>query len=66
LSRAQREDSPVYGAPRRRSTTGMPIRVLIAEAHDDEDTAIYAVATEAAARMSEIRALKVSDVDFRR
>jgi integrase len=37
---------------------------LIAEAYDDEDEAIYTVATEAGARMSEIRALKVSDVDF--
>jgi len=37
---------------------------LIAEARDDEDEAIYTVATEAGARMSEIRALKVSDVDF--
>jgi integrase len=37
---------------------------LIAEAHDEEDEAIYTVATEAGARMSEIRALKVSDCDF--
>ena len=37
---------------------------LIAEAYYDEDAAIYTVATEAGARMSEIRALKVSDVDF--
>jgi integrase len=37
---------------------------LIAEAYDHEDEAIYTVATEAGARMSEIRALKVSDVDF--
>jgi len=37
---------------------------LIAEARDEEDEAIYTVATEAGARMSEIRALKVSDVDF--
>jgi integrase len=37
---------------------------LIAEAYDDDDVAIYTVATEAGARMSEIRALKVSDCDF--
>jgi integrase len=37
---------------------------LIVEAYDDEDEAIYTVATEEGARMSEIRALKVSDVDF--
>jgi integrase len=37
---------------------------LIAEAYDDEDVAIFTVASEAGARMSEIRALKVSDVDF--
>jgi integrase len=34
------------------------------EAHDEEDEAIYTVAAETGARMSEIRALKVSDVDF--
>jgi integrase len=37
---------------------------VIAEAYDTEDEAIYTVATEAGARMSEIRALKVSDCDF--
>jgi len=37
---------------------------LIAAANDEEDKAVYTVATEAGARMSEIRALKVSDVDF--
>lgn len=37
---------------------------LIAEAYDEEDEAIYTVAAEAGARMSEIRALKVSDIDF--
>jgi integrase len=37
---------------------------LIVEADYVEDAAIYTVATEAGARMSEIRALKVSDVDF--
>jgi integrase len=37
---------------------------LIAEAHYDQDMAIYTFATEAGARLSEIRALKVCDVDF--
>lgn len=37
---------------------------LIAEAYNDQDEAIYTLATEAGARLSEIRALKVSDVDF--
>jgi site-specific recombinase XerC len=37
---------------------------LIAEASTIDDEAIYTVATEEGARMSEIRALKVSDVDF--
>lgn len=37
---------------------------LITEAYDEDDETIYTVATEAGARMSEIRALKVSDCDF--
>jgi integrase len=37
---------------------------LIVEAYSEEDEAIYTLATEAGARLSEIRALKVSDVDF--
>jgi integrase len=37
---------------------------LIAEAYYDQDVAIYTFATEAGARLSEIRALKVCDVDF--
>ncbi len=37
---------------------------LIIEAHSDQDAAIYTLATEAGPRLSEIRALKVEDVDF--
>jgi integrase len=37
---------------------------LIAEAYSEEDERIFTLATEAGARLSEIRALKVSDVDF--
>jgi integrase len=37
---------------------------LLGEAHYDQDVAIYTFATEAGARLSEIRALKVCDVDF--
>ncbi len=44
--------------------TPTQVERLIAEAYSDEDEAIYTVATEEGARLSEIRALKVSDVDF--
>jgi integrase len=37
---------------------------LLAEAYSDKDVAIYTLATEAGPRLSEIRALKVEDVDF--
>jgi integrase len=37
---------------------------LLREAYYDQDIAIYTFATEAGARLSEIRALKVADVDF--
>lgn len=37
---------------------------LIAEAYYEQDEAIYTLATEAGPRLSEIRALKVCDVDF--
>jgi integrase len=37
---------------------------LIAEAYSGEDAAIYTLATEGGPRLSEIRALKVEDVDF--
>ena len=37
---------------------------LLREAYYDQDVAIYTFATEAGARLSEIRALKVCDVDF--
>ena len=37
---------------------------LIAHAHTDLDAAIYTLAAEAGPRLSEIRALKVEDVDF--
>jgi integrase len=37
---------------------------LIAEAHSDQDAAIYTLATEAGPRLSEIRGLKVKDIDF--
>jgi integrase len=40
------------------------VRLLIAEAYSDLDVAIYTLATEAGPRLSEIRALKVSDVGF--
>jgi integrase len=37
---------------------------LIVEAYTDQDAAIYTLASEAGPRLSEIRALKVEDVDF--
>ena len=40
------------------------VRRLIAEAHSPLDAAAYRVATEAGPRLSEIRALKVENVDF--
>lgn len=40
------------------------VRRLIAHAYSPLDAAIYTVATEAGPRLSEIRALKVSNVDF--
>jgi integrase len=44
--------------------TPQQVERLIAEASTTDDEAIYTVATEEGARMSELRALKVSDVDF--
>jgi integrase len=41
------------------------VRRLIAEAHSAEDEAIFTLATEAGPRLSEIRALKVANVDFK-
>jgi len=38
---------------------------LIVEAYSEKDAAIYTLATEAGPRLSEIRALKVEDVDFK-
>jgi integrase len=40
------------------------VRKLIAAAYSDMDAAIYTLATEAGPRLSEIRGLKVTDVDF--
>lgn len=40
------------------------VRKLIAEAYSKMDEAIYTLATEAGPRLSEIRALKVANVDF--
>jgi conjugative relaxase-like TrwC/TraI family protein len=37
---------------------------LISEAYSDQDAAIYTLATETGPRLSEIRALKVANVDF--
>jgi integrase len=37
---------------------------LVAEAYSEKDAAIYTLATEEGPRLSEIRALKVEDVDF--
>jgi integrase len=44
--------------------TPAQVRRLIAEAHTDLDAAIYTLATEAGPRLSEIRGLKVANVDF--
>jgi integrase len=44
--------------------TPAQVRRLIANAHTTMDAAIYTLATEAGPRLSEIRALKVEDVDF--
>jgi integrase len=44
--------------------TPAQVERLITEASTTEDEAIFTVAAEAGARLSEIRALKVSDVDF--
>ncbi len=41
------------------------VRKLIAEAYSTADEAIYTVATEAGPRLSEIRGLKVSNVNFK-
>lgn len=41
------------------------VRQLIAQARSHEDRAIFTIATEAGPRLSEIRALKVSNVDFK-
>jgi len=41
------------------------VRRLIAEARSPEDEAIFTLATEAGPRLSEIRALKVGNVDFK-
>jgi integrase len=40
------------------------VRRLIAKAHTPLDAAVYTLATEAGPRLSEIRALKVANVDF--
>jgi integrase len=40
------------------------VEQLLAVAYSDEDRAIYTLATEAGARVSEVRALKVEDIDF--
>ncbi|MGP0101221.1 MAG: tyrosine-type recombinase/integrase [Solirubrobacteraceae bacterium] len=44
--------------------TPAQVRQLIVAAHSPMDAAIYVLATEAGPRVSEIRALKVADVDF--
>jgi integrase len=44
--------------------TPAQVRELIRAAHSEMDGAIYILATEAGPRLSEIRALKVADVDF--
>lgn len=44
--------------------TPAQVRELIRAAHSEMDAAIYILATEAGPRLSEIRALKVADVDF--
>ncbi len=44
--------------------TPAQVRDLIGAAHSEMDAAIYILATEAGPRLSEIRALKVADVDF--
>lgn len=44
--------------------TPVQVRALIAAAHSEMDAAIYTLASEAGPRLSEIRALKVADVDF--
>jgi integrase len=41
------------------------VRQLIAQARSSEDEAIFTLATEAGPRLSEIRALKVANVDFK-
>lgn len=44
--------------------TPAQVRELIRAAHSEMDAAIYILATETGPRLSEIRALKVADVDF--
>jgi integrase len=44
--------------------TPAQVRRLIAKAHTDLDAAIYTLATEGGPRLSEIRGLKVANVDF--
>ena len=44
--------------------TPAQVRKLIAEAHSPMDAAIFTLATEAGPRLSEIRGLKVGNVDF--
>jgi integrase len=44
--------------------TPAQVRRLIAKAHTDLDAAIYTLATEAGPRLSEMRGLKVANVDF--
>jgi integrase len=44
--------------------TPAQVRLLIAKAHTNMDRAIYTLATEAGPRLSEMRGLKVANVDF--
>jgi integrase len=44
--------------------TPAQVRLLIAKAHTNMDKAIYTLATEAGPRLSEIRGLKVANIDF--
>ena len=69
IRRARR--SPGRGRPRRSRArasskfyTPGQVRKLVAEAYSEMDEAIYTLATEAGPRLSEIRALKVGNVDF--
>ncbi|MBA3807639.1 MAG: site-specific integrase [Solirubrobacterales bacterium] len=44
--------------------TPAQVRRLVAKAHTDLDAAVYVLATEAGPRLSEIRGLKVGNIDF--